>query len=125
MDIGIRWPNDIFANRQSKIGDVVVKKSIENPAEVVCGVRLNVHNDGPPSSGPKTCLATLVEQQHSEPLSESVLNFVKSLKEIFLLKFLSLFQVRYVPFTRYGFGQYVYEYYNYWLHWFFVLYGNC
>lgn len=55
LDIGIKWPNDIYANRL-KIGGIICQSVYRGGAfHVIIGVGLNVNN-----TEPTTCLSELV-----------------------------------------------------------------
>mmetsp|Transcript_15638 Transcript_15638/g.27271 ORF Transcript_15638/g.27271 Transcript_15638/m.27271 type:complete len:387 (+) Transcript_15638:359-1519(+) len=80
LDIGIKWPNDIYVNKKVKIGGILCQSICQGAKfKVTIGVGLNVDN-----SEPTTCLNDLGE----EPVSrEQVLGRILEHYESLLLEF--------------------------------------
>lgn len=62
LDIGLKWPNDIYANRRNKIGGVLVT-SIANSNTIICniGCALNLKNNKP-----TICINDLIDRMNSQ-----------------------------------------------------------
>lgn len=61
LHIGLKWPNDIYANGRTKIGGLIVSSQID-AARAVCnvGVGLNLAN-----STPTVCINDLIREHNS------------------------------------------------------------
>lgn len=58
MDIGIKWPNDIYANGCTKIGGLIVSSVLQaNQAICNIGCALNLNN-----STPTTCINDMINE---------------------------------------------------------------
>lgn len=109
MDIKLKWPNDIYANGDVKIGGLVVTSMIDADMAVCnVGLGLNMSN-----STPTTCvndLITAYNMKHSTKLP--LLTFEKTLAIIFngIEELLNKIQNN-------NDLEYLYqEYYKHWLH---------
>lgn len=58
LDVGIKWPNDIYANGCTKIGGLVVTSTLETH-QAICniGCAINLSN-----STPTTCINDMIKQ---------------------------------------------------------------
>lgn len=109
MDIGLKWPNDIYANGSTKIGGVLVNSTIHLDT-IVCniGVGINLSNCSPTVS-----INELVKEfnlRHKKNLS--LLEY-----EYLLAKIFNSIENLYGKVQEEGDIHFLYElYYNLWLH---------
>lgn len=67
LNIGIKWPNDLYANRSVKIGGLIIHSICINNLVVVnigCGVNLD-------NSNPTTCLNDLIKENNLKSKSDT------------------------------------------------------
>jgi len=103
VDIGIKWPNDIYADKSVKIGGILCQSIVKNGSfAVVIGIGVNVDNNRP-----TTCLNAM--QAGGNPVS----------RELLLARMLERFEALHLEFedpTR-GFSPRIQaEYERRWLH---------
>mmetsp|Transcript_10658 Transcript_10658/g.19709 ORF Transcript_10658/g.19709 Transcript_10658/m.19709 type:complete len:388 (+) Transcript_10658:1119-2282(+) len=99
LDINIKWPNDIYVNKTTKIGGILSQSTIKgNKFRVYFGIGLNVDN-----AEPTTCLNQLCE--------------AKTTREAVLAAILARYQVLHAAFEVNGFpGAIQQAYERHWLH---------
>lgn len=61
INLGLKWPNDIYANGSRKIGGLIITTTV-NASDAVCniGVGLNLNN-----SDPTTCINDLIKEYNA------------------------------------------------------------
>lgn len=60
LNMGIKWPNDLYVDRSIKIGGIVINSVVANNMAVInigCGINLD-------NSNPTTCLNDLIKQNN-------------------------------------------------------------
>lgn len=99
LDLNLKWPNDIYAQKKHKIGGVLCQSSLfRGTFELVVGVGLNVDNDAP-----SVCLNGLVGR--------------KAVTRGHLLsRFCTIFQGMLDKFAKKGFDDFFDAYHASWLH---------
>ena len=103
LDLNLKWPNDIYANKSKKIGGVLCQSSLfRRTFEVAIGVGLNVDN-----SEPSTCLNDLLAS------TETTRRLTRG--EV-LGQFCTTFQEMLDVFRKRGFSPFEDSYYRFWLH---------
>lgn len=108
LDIGIKWPNDIYANGSSKIGGLIVNSSILSKMAVVnIGVGFNLDNPDPTTS-----FNNLVEEFNRK----NGTNLPKMSYEQYFAKVFNSFENIY-DIVQNDHLDYFYDlYYKYWMH---------
>jgi len=105
LDLNLKWPNDIYANKSKKIGGVLCQSSLfRRTFEVAIGVGLNIDN-----SEPSTCLNDLFSSSSSSMKRRLTRGEV-------LGRFCVTFQNMLDVFVKRGFSPFESSYYRYWLH---------
>ena len=109
LQLGIKWPNDIYINGQTKIGGIIVNSSLwEKNFRVTIGLGVNISNEKPTA-----CLNSLIR-------SHNVINFETQLCELeiedVLAQTLNEIECLVEAFQRDGVAQFKEEYYKHWLH---------
>ncbi|KAL5274469.1 HLCS family protein [Megaselia abdita] len=108
LDIGLKWPNDIYINGKTKIGGLIINSNINQSTSIInAGCALNVNN-----SSPTTCINDAIKTLNKS-LNKSVhdLSYEKSFAIIFNEIEIVLNQVQ-----KGNFGYLYNLYYQYWLH---------
>lgn len=108
LDLNIKWPNDIYVRKTTKIGGVIVNTAcMHGQFKVTIGLGVNVDNEKPTE-----CLNSLIRQHNmkqgcdlpvlkmEEALAETI-NSIEYLVELFQEK---------------GVDEFKKEYYRYWMH---------
>ncbi|CAB0001613.1 unnamed protein product [Nesidiocoris tenuis] len=108
MDIGIKWPNDIYANGNTKLGGVSLKTTIRGDRALVnigCGLNLN-------NKEPTACLNDLIKifAQEKEVKIKPI-SFEKYFSSVFN-KMEQIFKM----FNENRIDEFYQAYYQYWLH---------
>lgn len=103
LDLNLKWPNDIYANKKDKIGGVLCQSSLfRGQLEIVVGIGLNVSNEKP-----TTCLNALLRDLESKrQLSRAEV----------LGRFCKVYDRMQREFLTDGFAPFLDRYYKYWLH---------
>lgn len=108
LDLNIKWPNDIYINKTTKIGGVIVNSSCMNALfKVTIGLGVNLNNEKPTE-----CLNSLIQQHNARnccalpelSMEEALAETINSIE--FLV---DLFQEK-------GVEEFKKEYYTYWMH---------
>ncbi|XP_026677474.1 biotin--protein ligase [Diaphorina citri] len=103
IDLGIKWPNDLYVNGNVKLGGIIVTSSILSTFEsqmAVCNIGVGMNLD---NSQPTTCLNSIFSANPSSPLL--------SYEQYFALVFNHLEQLMEGDFDE------IYDlYYKHWLH---------
>ncbi|KAL1131899.1 hypothetical protein AAG570_011510 [Ranatra chinensis] len=107
LDIGLKWPNDIYANKSSKIGGVTITSSLNNDVAICnvgCGLNLN-------NKEPTVCINDMIRALNVVTKGKiPVLTFEKYYSSVFN-KLEDLYKMTLDDIEE------VYSlYYNYWLH---------
>lgn len=101
LDISLKWPNDIYARKDGKllkIGGILINSQfIDGQFVLVVGAGVNINN-----SHPTTCINDLLKDKIS---IETAMALIAGRLE----KMWSVF-------SRTGFGEYLDDYYEAWLH---------
>lgn len=108
IDIGLKWPNDIYANGVSKIGGILVNAQIVDKMAICnAGCAINLSN-----SKPTTCVNDLIKDYNrSANKNLPLLTYEKTLASIFT-------EIEYLmdKVQNEGISQLKGMYYRYWLH---------
>ncbi|KAK8814309.1 hypothetical protein WA158_008171 [Blastocystis sp. Blastoise] len=104
INVGIKWPNDIYVDKHVKIGGIICQSVYtKNKFNVITGIGINVSN-----SLPTTCLDDEASKIKGSPVcvGRSILlaEFFNNMSSILLL------------FQKYGFEPFHDEYIDMWLH---------
>lgn len=108
LNVGIKWPNDLYASGNIKIGGLIVKSILQGKSAVVnVGVGVNLNN-----SNPTTCLNDLIRLEN--------MNFNSNIPYISYERyFATVFNhvEKIFNIVQGGDMDYFYDlYYQYWLH---------
>ena len=104
MNIGIKWPNDIYYNHKQKIGGIICQSTHNGRAfDVTIGVGINISNNRP-----TTCMDEIASQlqHHKVVLGRSNV----------LASFCNQFVEAIKTFRMYGFEPFLEDYMDMWLH---------
>lgn len=104
MNIGIKWPNDIYFNRKKKIGGIICQSTYNGRAfDVTIGCGINISNNRP-----TTCMDEIASQleHHKVILGRSNV----------LASFCNQFVEAIKTFRMYGFEPFMKDYMDMWLH---------
>lgn len=104
MNIGIKWPNDIYYNHKQKIGGIICQSTHNGRAfDVTIGVGINISNNRP-----TTCMDEIASQlqHHKVVLGRSNV----------LASFCNQFVEAIKTFRMYGFEPFIEDYMDMWLH---------
>ena len=104
MNIGIKWPNDIYFNRKQKIGGLICQSTYNGRAfDVTIGCGINISNNRP-----TTCMDEIASQleHHKVILGRSNV----------LASFCNQFVEAIRTFRMYGFEPFMKDYMDMWLH---------
>ncbi|KAF6205234.1 hypothetical protein GE061_019401 [Apolygus lucorum] len=108
LDVGIKWPNDVYVNKTSKIGGVAVKTTIFGDKAVVnmgCGINLN-------NKEPTVCLNDVISSLSKEKnVKIPRLSFEKYFSSVFnkMEQVINMF-------NEGRLDEFYQTYYRYWLH---------
>lgn len=115
IDIGLKWPNDIYANSSIKLGGLIVNSMVEATVAICnvgCGVNLS-------NSDPTTCINSLI-RTHNEQNGTNLEEI--SFERFFAMTFTELERIYNA--VQQDRMEYLYElYYKYWLHRYWILCG--
>nr|XP_023018683.1 uncharacterized protein LOC111507580 isoform X1 [Leptinotarsa decemlineata] len=108
LDIGIKWPNDLYANKNVKIGGVLVSSFTERDVAVInvgCGINLDNPN-------PTICINDLIRMSNQdENTSIKTISYETYFAEVFN-ELERIYEI-----VQGGDTEYLYDmYYKYWLH---------
>ncbi|XP_044261348.1 biotin--protein ligase [Tribolium madens] len=108
LNIGIKWPNDLYAEAEIKIGGLVVTSTILSNVAIVnigCGVNLSNQN-------PTICINDLIEKFNKEnDTSIKPIPYEKYFAAVF-----NEIERLYLDVQKNGFEPFFDLYYQYWLH---------
>ncbi|EDO41056.1 predicted protein, partial [Nematostella vectensis] len=108
INVRLKWPNDIYYGKESKLGGVLVTSSITgNTLHAVVGMGINISN-----SEPTTCINDIIREyntSHNTILSPICLEMVLARTVNCMEKLISEFQ-------EHGKGPFLEKYYKRWLH---------
>lgn len=109
LQLGIKWPNDIYINGQTKIGGIIVNSSLwEKNFRVTIGLGVNISNEKPTA-----CLNSLI-CSHNSTINETQLQELEI--EDVLAQTLNMIEHLVGVFQKDGVTQFKEEYYKHWLH---------
>lgn len=104
MNVGVKWPNDIYFGKTTKLGGVIVQSSFfRNNFIVRIGCGINVSNDKPSSS-----INTILKDHFSMDLEVSC--------EEVIAKSLSVLESLISDYQSFGPNYFLQLYYKYWIH---------
>ncbi|CAG9853591.1 unnamed protein product [Phyllotreta striolata] len=108
LDVGIKWPNDLYANKQVKIGGLIVTSSVMDKTAVVnIGVGVNLDN-----SDPTTSINELIRKSNETKCT----NMKQIAYEVYFASVFNEFEKIYNV-VQTGNVDYFFDlYYKYWLH---------
>lgn len=109
INIGLKWPNDIYANGSRKVGGLIVTTTV-NAAEAVCnvGVGLNLNN-----SNPTTCINDLIREYNAA--NNTTLPAIQY-ERFFALIFNEIEHLLNAVQSARNFDKFYEQYYQLWLH---------
>lgn len=102
LDIGLKWPNDVYAYSRVKIGGVVVNSCLEGDV-AVCNIGFGVNLN---NARPTTCLKSVLEGARLPPLT---------LEKFLAISFTELERL-FDCVQKEGVDNFLQLYYRYWLH---------
>lgn len=104
MNIGIKWPNDIFYNRTQKVGGIICQSSYTGRAfDVTIGIGINISNNRP-----TTCMDEIASKLKKKKV---VLG-----RSTVLASFCNQFEAAIHEFQMHGFEPFMKDYLDMWLH---------
>jgi biotin--protein ligase len=109
LEVNIKWPNDIYVNKKTKIGGIIVGANyFDSTYVLIIGCGLNVDNQEP----------TICLNQFIEEYNKTTGNIIEKVsKEVLLGKIMTNFELFYLELCRDGWSKNLEtHYYKYWLH---------
>ncbi|KAK8805615.1 hypothetical protein WA158_002271 [Blastocystis sp. Blastoise] len=103
LDIGIKWPNDIYINKRTKIGGIICQSVYSSAFDITLGCGININNDAP-----STCIDTEASILAKRPI---ILSRAQVLAHI-----MNEFEPILELFSSDGFRPFKDEYLGIWLH---------
>lgn len=109
LDVGIKWPNDIYVGKKTKIGGILVgANNFHDTNLLIIGCGLNIEN-----SEPTTCLNDLIKEYNISTGS----TYDLLTKEVVLAQIMTTFEKLYQTLLTSGWNKELSSlYYKYWLH---------
>ena len=104
MNIGIKWPNDIFFDKRKKVGGIICQSSYTGRAfDVTIGIGINISNDKP-----TTCMDTIASSLKKEKVHLG--------RSTVLASFCNQWESAIKEFQMHGFEPFMKEYLDMWIH---------
>ena len=110
MDIGLKWPNDVYANGITKIGGLIVKTTITGNTAIVnigCGINLD-------NGKPTLCINDIIAEFNLK--NDQNLNLPKIKYETFIALMFNEIERLLEQVQTHGFEEFYRLYYDLWLH---------
>lgn len=104
MNIGIKWPNDIFYNKTQKVGGIICQSAYTGRAfDITIGIGINISNNRP-----TTCMDEIASNLKKEKV---VLG-----RSTVLASFCNQFEAAIQEFQMHGFEPFMKDYLETWIH---------
>lgn len=104
MNIGIKWPNDIYFNKTKKVGGVICQSSYTGRAfDITIGIGINISNNRP-----TTCMDEIASNLKKEKVFLG--------RSTVLASFFNQFESAIQEFRMHGFDPFMKDYLDTWIH---------